>query len=297
MHRQNDRAGGYEIISRENKRALIAMSGGVDSSVAAYLTKQRGFDCVGVMMKLFNFDFESDFDADSEKTCCSFADSEDARSVAHSLDIDFHVCNFSSDFKSRVIDKFIESYQNGETPNPCIDCNKFMKFEKLTLRARQLEADYIVTGHYARIDYDKKTDKYILKKALDETKDQSYVLYSLTQEQLKRTLFPLGNLNKSQVREIAGSQGFINAKKRESQDICFVPGGDYAGFIEKYTGEIYESGDFIDARGNIIGRHNGLIRYTVGQRKGLGGTFGKPMYVLDKNKLNNTVTLCEESGL
>ena len=277
-----------------DKKALIAMSGGVDSSVAAYLMKQRGFDCIGVTMKLFD---NEDIGINREKTCCSLEDIEAARSVAYLLNMPYYIFNFSYDFNKQVIGRFIETYQNGATPNPCIDCNRYMKFEKLLYRAKQLYMDYIVTGHYARIEYDTGTGRYILKKAADETKDQSYVLYAMTQEQLAHTIFPLGGFHKTEIRDIAAKQGFVNADKRDSQDICFVHDGDYAGFIEKYTDKTYESGDFLDIHGNVLGKHKGLIRYTVGQRKGLGLSLKKPMYVHSKDTENNTVTLCENNGL
>ncbi|MCL2070800.1 MAG: tRNA 2-thiouridine(34) synthase MnmA [Oscillospiraceae bacterium] len=277
------------------KKALIAMSGGVDSSVAAYLMKEQGLDCTGAMMKLFDFDGSESIP--NPKACCTLEDSEDARSVANTLGMPFYVFNFAHEFESQVIDRFVVAYQNGATPNPCIDCNRYMKFEKLFQRGRQLNMDYIVTGHYARIEYDSEKGRYLLKKAVDDSKDQSYVLYAMTQEQLAHTLLPLGGLRKSEIREIAAKQGFINASKRDSQDICFVRNGDYAKFIEQYTGKSYASGDFIDTDNNVIGRHNGLIRYTVGQRKGLGVSFSKPMYVRSKSVENNTVTLCENRGL
>jgi tRNA-specific 2-thiouridylase len=278
-----------------NRKALVAMSGGVDSSVAAYLLKQRGFDCTGITMKLFE---NEDIGASGDKKCCSLEDVADARNVASSMGISYYVCNFTQEFRERVIGHFIESYQNGATPNPCIDCNRFIKFEKLLCRAKQLEMDCIATGHYARIEYDAGSGRYLLKKAVDETKAQSYVLYAMTQEQLSYTLFPLGELHKSAVRDIAKKQGFVNADKHDSQDICFVrDGNDYGDFIEQYTGKKYAEGDFIDTRGNILGRHKGLIRYTIGQRKGLGLSLKKPMYVCLKNTENNTVTLCEDDGL
>jgi tRNA-specific 2-thiouridylase len=270
------------------------MSGGVDSSVAALLMLERGFACTGAMMKLFS---DEDIGANRDRACCSLADAEDARAVANRLNIPFHVFNLSDYFKRQVIERFIVAYQNGETPNPCIDCNRWLKFDQLLRRARELDHEYLVTGHYARIEYNTETGRYLLKKALDETKDQSYVLYAMTQEQLAHTLFPLGELTKAKVREIADRQGFVNAKKRDSQDICFVRDGDYAGFIERYTGQTYEEGDFIDRQGNVLGRHKGLIRYTIGQRKGLGLALEKPLYVWAKNIHDNTVTLCEDSEL
>ena len=269
------------------------MSGGVDSSVAAYLMKQRGFDCIGVTMKLFA---NEDIGISREHSCCSLDDVEDARSVAYSLDMPYYVFNFSDRFETDVIDRFINAYENGITPNPCIDCNRYLKFDKLYMRAKELDRDYVVTGHYARVEKD-GNGRFLLKKALDDTKDQSYVLYCLTQEQLSHTIFPLGEMRKSQAREIAESQGFINARKADSQDICFVPDGDYAGFIERYTGNTYPDGDFLDENGNVIGRHKGVIFYTIGQRRGIGTGFGKPMYVIGKNADNNTVTLGESELL
>lgn len=277
-----------------NKKALIAMSGGVDSSVAAYLMKQKGFDCAGITMKLFN---NEDIDYDKNKSCCSLEDAQDAKDVAFRLDMPHYVLNFSDEFINKVINKFVSAYENCSTPNPCIDCNRYIKFEKLFLRAKQLEMDYIVTGHYARIEYDGQSGRYFLKKAADKTKDQSYVLYSMTQEQLKATMFPLGEYKKNEVREIAERQGFINAKKKDSQDICFIKSGDYYEFIEKYTEKKYDEGFFLDMDGNVLGRHKGLIRYTIGQRKGLGLALPASMYVHSKNPIDNTVTLCDNEGL
>ena len=266
-----------------NNRAIIAMSGGVDSSVAAYIMKERKFDIIGVTMRLFtNEDI-----AATEKSCCTLDDVEDAKQVARRLGIEHYTFNFNDDFKSEVIDRFIAAYENGRTPNPCIDCNRFIKFKRLLERASQLDYDYVVTGHYAKKK--KKNGRALLKKGKDHTKDQSYVLYSLTQQQLQHIILPLGNLEKSQVRQIALEQGFINAKKHESQDICFVPDGDYAAFIEQYSGKTYPCGDFVDLDGNVLGTHKGIIRYTVGQRKGLGLALPKPMYVcrtcIDTNKV------------
>lgn len=274
------------------KKALIAMSGGVDSSLAAKLVKDMGFDCIGCTMKLYN---NEDIEISRERTCCTLDDVEDARSVARSISIPYYVFNFSDDFKTQVIDRFIYAYENGATPNPCIDCNRYIKFERLYERAKVLGCDYIVTGHYARIE--REGEKYLLKKALDGTKDQSYVLYSLTQEQLSHTLFPLGAMRKDEVRKIADESGFINANKADSQDICFVPDGDYAAFIRKHTGKEYPPGDFVDDLGRTLGRHAGIINYTVGQRKGLGIALGHPMYVKNINTELNTVTLCENEGL
>ncbi len=268
------------------KKAIIAMSGGVDSSVAAYLISQQGYECIGATMKLYDND---DINISKEKTCCSLDDIEDARSVANKLGMPYYVFNFKDEFKHKVIDKFISTYELGGTPNPCIDCNRYLKFEKLMQRMRELKFDYVVTGHYA--DIEQKDGRFYLKRAKDLSKDQSYVLYSLTQEQLAHILFPLGRFSKNEIRSIAEDNGFINAKKRDSQDICFVPDGDYSAFIEKYSGKKYPKGSFIDKYGNILGEHSGIIKYTIGQRKGLGIAVGSPVYVCSKNISDNTVTL------
>jgi tRNA-specific 2-thiouridylase len=277
---------------------MIAMSGGVDSSVAAHLMKEKGFDCVGVTMKLFS---NEDVGIDRDDVCCSLKDTDDARGVAYRLGIPHYVFNFSEDFIEEVIRRFVEAYEKGFTPNPCVDCNRYIKFEKLFLRARELEYAFLVTGHYARVEKDEARGRYCLMKALDDTKDQSYFLYSMTQDQLSHTLFPLGGLRKKEVREIALAQGFLNARKRESQDVCFVSGtggkANYADFIEHYRGRSSEAGNFVDPEGNVLGRHKGLIRYTVGQRKGLGIAFAHPLYVCAKDPAANTVTLGEDRFL
>ncbi len=277
-----------------NSKAVIAMSGGVDSSVAAFLIKSQGYDCIGATMKLFH---NEDICISHEKSCCSLEDVEDARNVAYSLGIPYYVFNFTDRFREDVIDRFVNSYETGTTPNPCIDCNRYLKFEKLFLRARELNYDYVVTGHYSRIEFNKALGRYLLKKAIDETKDQSYVLYSMTQEQLAHTLFPLGALRKTEVRKIAESHGFVNAKKHDSQDICFVQKGTYANFIKQYTGKEYPHGDFVLKDGTVLGEHKGIINYTIGQRKGLGIAYKEPLYVTEIDVSNNTVVLGTDRDL
>ena len=245
-------------------------------------------------MKLFNND---DACVPREHSCCSLEDVEDARSVAYSLGMPYYVFNFTDLFREDVIDKFVYSYENGLTPNPCIDCNRYLKFEKLFHRAKELGYDYVVTGHYAKIEYNSDSGRFILKKSADLSKDQSYVLYSMTQEQLAHTMFPLGGMHKTEVRAIAEKHGFINADKHDSQDICFVQNGSYADFIEQYTGKSYPEGDFISKNGTVLGRHRGIIRYTVGQRKGLGISYSEPLYVAEVNLQSNTVTLATDSEL
>ncbi|MDR1933161.1 MAG: tRNA 2-thiouridine(34) synthase MnmA [Spirochaetales bacterium] len=278
-----------------NPKALIAMSGGVDSCVAAYLMKQRGFDCAGAMMRLFE---NEEAGISREKSCCSIADARHAREAARKIGIPFFIYNFAGEFREHIMRRFADSYQCGKTPNPCIDCNRFIKFEKFLARARLLEYERIATGHYARIEEDPGSGRYLLKKGLDPAKDQSYVLYAMTQAQLERTVFPLGELTKPEVRAIAEARGFANAHKKESQDICFIPDGDYANFIERFTGRVCESGPVVDRQGNILGRHKGAIRFTRGQRRGIGvSTSGERLYVCATDIQANTVVLGTEDSL
>ena len=276
------------------KTALIAMSGGVDSAVAAYLTCQSGYACMGATMRLYD---NTLLGTDQESTCCSLDDVEDARSVAYRLGMSFYVFNFTGNFQEKVVEKFVRCYEYGLTPNPCIDCNRYLKFEQLLHRATELGCDYVVTGHYARIEQDATTGRYLLRKALHTDKDQSYVLYSLTQEQLAHTLFPLGGMEKAEVRRIAEEQGFLNARKKDSQDICFVPDGDYLAFMERYTGKQYTPGNFLDLNGKVVGTHKGAAGYTLGQRKGLGLAMGAPVYVCGKDMEQNTVTVGPNEAL
>ena len=276
------------------KKALIAMSGGVDSSVAAYLTHRADFDCIGAMMRLFDNDL---LPADQESACCSLDDAEDARSVAHRLGFPFYVFNSKADFEEKVIKKFIRCYECGATPNPCIDCNRYLKFDHLMRKAMELGCDYVVTGHYARIRKEEASGRYLLYRAADLSKDQSYVLSCLTQQQLAHTLLPLGEMSKAEARAIAQEQGFINARKKDSQDICFVPDGDYVAFMEHYTGKHYQPGDYLDLNGKIVGKHRGAVCYTLGQRKGLNLAMGTPVYVCAKDMQKNTVTVGPNEAL
>ncbi len=276
-----------------NERILVAMSGGVDSSVAAHLIKTSGVPCVGVTLKMFSLD---DITLDGNKSCCSLSDAEDARLVAQKLSMEHHIFNFSDGFRENVMERFVRTYELGGTPNPCIDCNRFIKWMGLLKKADEMGCRRMATGHYARIEKD-GSGRSLLKKAADRSKDQTYVLWALTGEQLARTVFPLGTLTKDEVREIALSCGFSNADKPDSQDICFVPDGDYAGFIEHFRGKTYPEGDFIDAFGKPVGRHKGIIRYTIGQRKGLGISYGRRIFVTAIDPEANTVTLDDEPAL
>ena len=276
----------------DSKKALIAMSGGVDSSVAASLMVEKGYDCIGATMRLHN-----EAQVDENQSCCTSQDIEDAKKVAEKLGFEYFVYDFTDDFEEKVIDKFVDCYLCGKTPNPCIECNRNLKFKKLMDKALEQGYDYVVTGHYVRSEFDENSGRYLLKKAVDETKDQSYVLYSLTQQELKHTIFPLGNLTKAQIREIANERNLVNANKSESQDICFVSDGKYAEFIEKRLNRPIEKGNFVDKQGNVLGEHQGIIRYTIGQRKGLGIALGKPAFVVDIKTETNEVVLGEPEDL
>ena len=275
------------------KTALIAMSGGVDSSVAASRMVEAGYDCIGCTMKLYE---NEDAGLAPGRTCCALDDVADARSVAHRLGIPFYVFNFQGEFRREVMDRFTEAYRAGRTPNPCIDCNRYLKFGKLHHRARELGRNYVVTGHYARIVHE--DGRWKLKKAADRAKDQSYVLYSLTQEQLAHTLFPLGELSKEETRALAAEAGFLNADKPDSQDICFVPDGDYAGAVERLSGEKSPPGPYLDlAGGQVLGQHRGIIRYTIGQHRGLGLSLPERRCVCRIDPEQNAVYLGREADL
>ena len=265
------------------KTALIAMSGGVDSSVAAYLMQQKGFRCGGAIMQLW-------------KEVSSGA-VNDAKAVADRLSMDFHVLDASEEFQEKVVDYFVNSYEEGLTPNPCVQCNRHLKFSFFLDRALELGYDHIATGHYATIRQDADTGRFLLCKAKDAAKDQSYFLSCLTQQQLANVHFPLGELTKEDARAIAEEQGFVNARKKDSQDICFVPDGDYVAFMKRYTGKDYPAGDYLDLSGKVVGKHCGAVCYTLGQRKGLGIALGAPVYVCSKDMEANTVTVGPESAL
>ena len=276
------------------KKILVGLSGGVDSSAAAMLLKQQGYEVSGCTLKLFDGYDEED---SLTRTCCSLSDVEDAKSVCRKIGIEHFVFNFKDAFREDVTDRFSDSYIHGETPNPCIYCNRYIKFDKMLRRALELGFDGIATGHYAKIERDENSGRTLLIRPADRKKDQTYVLYSMTQYQLEHTVFPLYGLDKNEIRALAEENGLVNARKPDSQDICFVPDGDYAKFISEYTGRNFPEGDFLDTEGNVIGRHGGIHRYTIGQRKGLGVTFGKPVFVCAKDAEKNTVTLGDSESL
>lgn len=269
----------------DSKKALIGMSGGVDSSVAACLMLRQGFSCAGGTMRLHNF------------SCGGADDAMDAQKVAEKLGIDHHIFPFQPEFEQHVIRQFVAAYEDGLTPNPCIQCNAHLKFGAMLEKALEMGFDYVVSGHYARIRQDPQSGRYLLYKAEDRSKDQTYFLASLNQKQLSHILFPLGGLTKAEVRDIAEKEGLITARKRDSQDICFVPDGDYAAFLQRYTGKTYPEGDYLDLQGNVVGRHKGAVCYTRGQRKGLGLAMGAPVYVCKKDMDNNTVTVGPNEAL
>jgi len=278
-----------------SRRVLIAMSGGVDSSVAAALLCEQGYDVVGVAMRL-----APDAPAPTAKrrgTCCSHDDFEDARRVSERMGFPFYVVDLRADFGARVIGNFVSEYLAGRTPNPCVMCNREIKFDRLWSRARALDADFVATGHYARISRD-ASGRYHLLRAADASKDQSYFLFTLGQEELSRTLFPLGAMTKTEVRVRARALGLANADKPESQEICFVPDGDYARFIEKLAPEgAVREGHITDGDGNILGDHAGIHRFTVGQRRGLGIAAGEPLYVREIRPASGEVVVASRIGL
>lgn len=282
-------------MTRAKQRIVVAMSGGVDSSVTAALLKEQGHEVIGMTMQVWDY---STFTADHGETfgtCCSLDDVYDARRVAEAIGIPFYVVNFEKDFQREVIDRFCDDYFAGRTPNPCVLCNQVLKFELLLRRARELEADGLATGHYARIVQD--GEGYALRKGLDPTKDQSYFLFTLTQAQMARVLFPLGGMTKEEVRGHAARLQLRVAEKAESQDICFVPDGDYVRFLEEERGSGQMDGEIVHVSGRVLGRHLGTYRYTIGQRRGLGIAWPQPLYVTGIDAENRRVIVGEKEHL
>lgn len=263
------------------------MSGGVDSSASAALLLEMGYEVIGVTMKLWD-------GVQPDGGCCSLSAVDDARAVANKLKIPYYVLNFTDDFHKYVVNNFIDEYTHGRTPNPCIMCNKHLKFDAMLRKASEIGADYVATGHYARVE--KQGDRYLLKRSADPKKDQTYFLYTMTQYQLSKTIFPLYGVTKDKTRKIAENLGLSVAKKPDSQEICFVPDGDYASFIRERAGES-APGDFVTADGTVVGQHKGIINYTIGQRKGLGIALNKPVYVTDIDTKTNRVTLGDNADL
>lgn len=276
-------------------KVVVGMSGGVDSSVAAYLLKEQGYDVIGVTMQIWQDEKREQLEDNGG--CCGLSAVDDARRVAFQLGIPYYVMNFKEDFKKYVIDYFVEEYSIGHTPNPCIACNRYVKWESLLRRSKQIGADFIATGHYARIERHPVTKRYAIKTSVTDKKDQTYVLYNLTQEQLKSTLMPVGAYEKEEIRKIAEKIDLSVSKKADSQEICFIPDNDYGNFIECELNTKIKQGNFVDLDGNILGKHKGIIHYTIGQRKGLGISFGKPMYVYKIDIERNEVVLCNNDDL
>lgn len=270
------------------KKVLVAMSGGVDSSAAAMLLQQQGYDVTGATLRMFS---NEDLGLEQDSACCSLSDVEDAKLVAHKLGIPHYVFNFSPCFRRCVIDRFISEYEAGRTPNPCVDCNKHIKFGELLDRARLMDCKYLATGHYARIIFDADRNRWLLARGDDHAKDQSYMLFNLTQQQLAHILLPLADITKPEIRRMSENRGLITAHKPDSQDICFVPDGDYASFIENTTDQVLPTGNFVTPEGKVLGKHKGIIHYTVGQRKGLGLALGYPAFVLEIRPETNEVVI------
>ena len=271
-----------------SRKLVVGMSGGVDSSVAAWLLKEQGYDVIGVTMQIWQ-DEDTEVQ-EAEGGCCGLSAVDDARRVAMDLGIPYYVMNFKEEFRKNVMDYFVGEYVEGRTPNPCIACNRHVKWESLLRRSIAIGADYIATGHYAQIDR-LPGGRYSLKTSVTASKDQTYALYNLTQEQLSHTLMPVGSYHKEEIRDMAERLGLPVAHKPDSQEICFIPDHDYASFIEEYTGRELPPGNFVDLDGNVLGRHRGITHYTVGQRKGLNLSMGRPVFVVEIRPETNEVVI------
>ena len=286
-------------MANQNKTVVVAMSGGVDSSVAALLLKEQGYNCIGITMKLWDYDRVGG-NLNHDSGCCSLDSINDARLVCAKIGIPHYVLNFSRDFHDDVVDDFITEYMAGRTPNPCVQCNIKIKWQTLIEKSKEVGADYIATGHYAKVLYKEKTGRYELHRGTDDNKDQSYALWGIKQENLKRTLFPLGDYSKPEIRDLAEKNGLRTAHKNESMEICFIPDNDYNRFLKQMIPRLDEKvsdGDLVNSKGDKLGSHTGYPFFTIGQRRGIGKGFGKPMYVIDTNPGKNQVVIGEEREL